>query len=139
MRVAATVHVGGAWDPNFGRDREQVRPGSSHRVHSHACADHHEIRVETQGAMGIENELSAKDISDLVAKIRATGVKAIFSESSRTVTTAEPPIRTLTIDFSAVLILSSSKILSLNLSGSEAGVASRETVACPWSVVTMPT
>src|SRR6266540_47248 len=34
-------------------------------------------------------ELSAKDITDLVAKIRATGVKAIFSESSLPPRTAE--------------------------------------------------
>jgi len=34
-------------------------------------------------------ELSAKDVADLVAKIRATGVKAIFSESSLPPRTAE--------------------------------------------------
>ncbi len=34
-------------------------------------------------------ELSARDISDLVAKIRATGVKAVFSESSLPPKTAE--------------------------------------------------
>jgi ABC-type Zn uptake system ZnuABC Zn-binding protein ZnuA len=34
-------------------------------------------------------ELSAKDVTDLVAKIRATGVKAIFSESSLPPRTAE--------------------------------------------------
>jgi ABC-type Zn uptake system ZnuABC Zn-binding protein ZnuA len=34
-------------------------------------------------------ELSAKDVADLVAKIRATGVKAIFSESSLPPKTAE--------------------------------------------------
>ncbi|HEX8771861.1 MAG TPA: metal ABC transporter substrate-binding protein, partial [Acidimicrobiales bacterium] len=34
-------------------------------------------------------ELSARDVSDLVAKIRATGVKAVFSESSLPPKTAE--------------------------------------------------
>ena len=34
-------------------------------------------------------ELSARDVNDLVAKIRATGVKAVFSESSLPAKTAE--------------------------------------------------
>src|SRR4051812_39638081 len=35
----------------------------------------HEIHVETQGAMGIENELSAKQISDADVTIFAIGIE----------------------------------------------------------------
>jgi PTS system fructose-specific IIB component/fructose-specific PTS system IIB-like component len=34
----------------------------------------HEIKVETQGAMGIENELNAKDISNAAAVIFAVDI-----------------------------------------------------------------
>ena len=35
----------------------------------------HEIKVETQGAMGIENEISAKEISEASAAIFATDIE----------------------------------------------------------------
>jgi fructose-specific phosphotransferase system IIB component len=39
-----------------------------------AMARGHEIKIETQGAMGIENELSARDIEDADVVIFAVGV-----------------------------------------------------------------
>ena len=40
-----------------------------------AKASGHQIRVETQGAMGIENELSAKDIAEADAAIFAVDIE----------------------------------------------------------------
>jgi fructose-specific phosphotransferase system IIB component len=39
-----------------------------------AMARGHDIKLETQGAMGIENELSAQDIEDAAVVIFAVGV-----------------------------------------------------------------
>jgi fructose-specific phosphotransferase system IIB component len=39
-----------------------------------AMARGHEIKIETQGAMGIENELSAREIEDAAVVIFAVGV-----------------------------------------------------------------
>src|SRR5262249_16172358 len=71
--------------------------------------------------------------------VRPRSSVMVSTESSRTVTTARPPINTLTMEFSAVLMRSRSKMLSLNFSGSVEELATCATVACPSSVVTLPT
>src|SRR5215510_4957431 len=71
--------------------------------------------------------------------VRPTSSVTVKTESSRTVTMARPPMSTLTMDFSPVLMRSFSKMLSRNLRGRGEVVEARATVAWPWSVVTTPT
>ncbi|USN97947.1 MAG: PTS fructose transporter subunit IIB [Phycisphaeraceae bacterium] len=48
---------------------------AAEQIEKTAKAEGHEIRVETQGSMGIENELSAKDISEADVAIFAVDIE----------------------------------------------------------------
>ena len=53
----------------------------------------HEIKVETQGAMGIENELSAADISGAQAAILATDIEIEQRERFAKLRVVEVPVQ----------------------------------------------
>jgi hypothetical protein len=63
---------------------------------------------------------------------------SVKTESSRIVTSALPPRRARTMEFSLVSIRSRTNRSSLNLSGIGWGTTGRATVACPCTVVTTP-
>jgi fructose-specific phosphotransferase system IIB component len=53
----------------------------------------HEIKVETQGAMGIENELSAADIAGAQAAIFATDIEVERRERFDNVRVVQVPVQ----------------------------------------------
>ena len=53
----------------------------------------HEIKVETQGAMGIENELSASDIAGAQAAIFATDIEVERRERFDKVRVVQVPVQ----------------------------------------------
>ena len=53
----------------------------------------HEIKVETQGAMGIENELTAADVADADALILATDIMIENSERFDNILKIEVPVQ----------------------------------------------
>ncbi len=53
----------------------------------------HEIKVETQGAMGIENELSSSDIAGAKAAIFATDIEIEKRERFEKVRVIEVPVQ----------------------------------------------
>ena len=53
----------------------------------------HEIKVETQGAMGIENELSAGDIAGAQAAILATDIEVERRERFEKMKVVEVPVQ----------------------------------------------
>jgi fructose-specific phosphotransferase system IIB component len=53
----------------------------------------HEIKVETQGAMGIENELSASDIASAQAAIFATDIEVERRERFDNVRVVQVPVQ----------------------------------------------
>ena len=62
----------------------------------------HTIRVETQGAMGIENELSAKDITPAISMLRST-LKWLGSRKPTTRRTTISPATPMMIFFSIAM------------------------------------
>ena len=53
----------------------------------------HHIKVETQGAMGIENELSEKDISQAEGAILATDIEVERAERFEKIKTVRVPVQ----------------------------------------------
>ncbi|MFC1763835.1 PTS fructose transporter subunit IIB [Planctomycetota bacterium] len=62
----------------------------------------HQIKVETQGAMGIENELSPDDIGGAEAVIMATDIVIEKASRFEGLTTVQVPIHDVLLDAKAV-------------------------------------